>query len=149
MLDRRRFLLATAGTLLSASAIAQAPQLPPITVYLQPDCGCCHGWIKHLRANGFTVRAEAFPDLTPIKRRFGIPGDLESCHTGLMAGYLIEGHVPAAEIRQLLRTMPVAKGLAVPGMPIGSPGMEDGNKREPYDVVLFHTDGKREVFARY
>ncbi|HET8576016.1 MAG TPA: DUF411 domain-containing protein [Methylomirabilota bacterium] len=102
----------------------------------------------HLRASGFPVKEENVSDITPIKRRFGIPAALETCHTGLVEGYLIEGHVPADLIDRLLRERPKVVGLAVPGMPVGSPGMEGPGKPEPYQVLTFDKSGRTAVYAR-
>lgn len=117
-----------------------------MTVYKTATCGCCTAWVEHLQKNGFTVSAQNVPDLTPTKRRFGVPRALESCHTGLVAGYVVEGHVPADLVHRLLREKPDALGLAVPGMPIGSPGMEGGTP-EKYDVLLFDRNGRSRIFA--
>jgi hypothetical protein len=128
---------------------APAEASPPtaITVYKTPTCGCCSAWIDHLKENGFAVTAKDVPDLTALKRHYGVTQELASCHTGFVNGYVIEGHVPADAITKLLREAPRAKGLAVPGMPVGSPGME-GGEPESYEVVLFDAAGSR-TFARY
>lgn len=119
-----------------------------VTVYKDPDCGCCNAWVDHLKANGFAVKVHEVRDMTPHKKKLGVPERLASCHTAVVDGYTIEGHVPAAEIRRLLAERPRAKGLAVPGMPQGSPGMETG-KIDPYDVLLFTNDGKASVYRTY
>ncbi len=119
-------------------------------VYKSPTCGCCNGWIDHLREAGYTVEAVDIPgyqDLQDRKRAEGVPGDLGSCHTATIEGYTIEGHVPAESIERLLRERPDIKGLAVPGMPIGSPGMPGPNP-QAYDVIAFTGDGERSVFER-
>jgi len=136
--------LAAAGWLLIPSATADTD----VVVYKSPSCGCCGGWVEHLRANGFTVAVRERDDLTPVKTRLGVPGDLQSCHTAEVGGYVVEGHVPAADIRRLLAERPPARGLAVPGMPAGAPGMEDGGRREAYRVILFDDRGNA-VFARH
>lgn len=133
-----------AGTI--ASTVAWASEA--VMVYKTPRCGCCVEWVDHLRASGFAVTVEEVQDLAPIKARLGVPGDLESCHTATVGGYVVEGHVPASDVRRLLSVKPAAKGIAVPGMPIGSPGMEQGNKREPYQVIQFGDQG-RTVFATH
>lgn len=135
--------LARPASLLGAAA-QQAK--PTMTVYKTPTCGCCTLWVQHLERNGFAVVSQNVADLTPIKRRFGVPRALESCHTGLVAGYVVEGHVPADLVHRMLKEKPDALGLAVPGMPIGSPGMEGGTP-ERYDVLLFDAQGKTTVFA--
>lgn len=153
ILSRRTFLAAIPATLVACSAGPAESQasanaaLPPMRVHKTPTCGCCNAWIDHLRADGFTVEAIDVADTTPIARRLGVPDRLRSCHTAEIGGYAIEGHVPAADIRRLLQERPDAAGIAVPGMPIGSPGMEMGNRREPYQVLLFRRDGATRVFA--
>jgi hypothetical protein len=119
-------------------------------VYKSPTCGCCNGWIDHLRAEGYTVEAidvVAYQDLQDTKRAGRVPADLESCHTATIEGYVIEGHVPGQAIERLLEERPDIQGLAVAGMPIGSPGMEGPNP-QPYDVIAFTEDGRRSVFQR-
>jgi hypothetical protein len=137
---------AAALLLMPRSLLAQAG-LAPITVSKDPNCGCCSGWVAHLRKAGFAVTVVDSSDLPAIKTRLGVPADLASCHTAEVGGYVIEGHVPADAVAQLLREAPRARGLAVPGMPVGSPGMEGGEPEE-YEVMLFG-DGGRRVFARY
>lgn len=120
-----------------------------ITVYRSPTCGCCGSWIEHLRKEGFTVNDKLRDDMTAIKDRYGVPDKARSCHTAVIDGYVIEGHVPAADIRQVLAQRPAIKGLAVPGMVVGSPGMEAGNRKDPYSVVSIETDGNLRVFRNY
>ncbi len=120
-----------------------------MTVHKDPNCGCCSKWIQHMEAAGFTVKAKDTAEMAGIKADFGVPSALYSCHTTTIDGYVIEGHVPAADIARLLSERPAALGLAVPGMPAGSPGMEQGSRREPYQVILFGADGKQSVFARH
>ncbi|MBC8445162.1 MAG: DUF411 domain-containing protein [Rhodospirillaceae bacterium] len=119
-----------------------------ITVYKSPTCGCCAGWVDHMKENGFSVAVKEREDLSPIKSHYGVPENLESCHTAEVEGYTIEGHVPASDVLRLLAERPKARGLAVPGMPIGSPGMEMGNEKEPYPVVIFGEDGQF-IYARH
>lgn len=121
---------------------------PVIDVFKTESCGCCTAWVEHLKANGFTTRVKNVDDPSKYRERGGIPNDLGSCHTGMVQGYAIEGHVPAREIKRLLAEKPKAKGLAVPGMPLGSPGME-GPRKDPYDVLLVRADGKTRVFKHY
>jgi hypothetical protein len=128
---------------------AQRGSLPVIEVYKTPACGCCSLWLDHLRAHGFDGRATDVDDLGPIRARHGVPQALQSCHTAVVEGYVIEGHVPAAEVHRLLKERPAVAGLAVPGMPIGSPGMEVGTQVQPYDVIAFDRQGGRRVFASY
>jgi len=123
-------------------------QASEITVYKSPSCGCCGNWVDHVRDNGFSVKVVNREDLTSIKRENGVPSVLQSCHTALVDGYVVEGHVPANDIIRLLTEKPKARGLAVPGMPIGSPGMEQGDEKEPYPVVIFGDSGM-DVYARY
>lgn len=149
-LTRRRAVAALAGlSVASLTAVREPLALPAITVSKDPDCGCCNGWIDHLRAAGFAVEVTETRELDRIKARLGVPPDLHACHTGEIGGYAIEGHVPAAAIRRLLEEIPRAKGLAVPGMPVGSPGMQvEGSAPEEYTVYLFGDFGKRR-YARY
>jgi len=144
-MNRRRFLAASAATLFAGRALAARDA---VEVYKSPTCGCCGEWIKHLRASGFEVRSHDVPDAGGYRRRYGVPGDFASCHTALVGGYAIEGHVPAREIRRLLAERPKAQGLAVPGMAAGSPGME-GPRTDPYEVLLFQRDGSYVTYAKY
>jgi hypothetical protein len=138
--------------LLVTSPAFAAADAPAIEVWKSPTCGCCGKWVEHLEANGFEVEAKntSTAMLDRIKRQAGIDEKLASCHTGLIDGYAVEGHVPASDIKKLLEERPDAIGLTVPDMPIGSPGMEqpDG-KTEPYDVLLVKKDGTTEIFARH
>lgn len=118
-----------------------------VIVYKSPTCGCCGKWVEHLRASGFPVEAHDLADVTPVKTERGVPERLRSCHTALVSGYVIEGHVPADVIRRLLEERLDVLGLAVPGMPVGSPGMEGPNP-QPYEVLAFGGDGSVEVYAK-
>lgn len=121
-----------------------------IEVYKSETCGCCTQWIAHLQENGFAVKAHNVPNTAAYRARLGIPAALGSCHTATVGGYALEGHVPAAEIRRLLAEKPRAVGLAVPGMPLGSPGMEMPDRvADAYDVLLLRADGSQEVYRRY
>lgn len=131
------------------AAVAADPDLPVVTVYKSPTCGCCAAWVDHMRDDGFRVEVVEMNDVTPIKESRGVPRDLGSCHTAVVDGYVLEGHVPAADVRRLLEERPEQVGLAVPGMPVGSPGMEQGSTVQPYDVVAFGRDGSRSVFAHH
>ena len=160
-LDRRTFLASVPLALAACSAGAQESTanqtratamgigLPELVVHKTPACGCCSAWVDHVRADGFTVRVIEVADTGPVALRHGVPDLLRSCHTAEIDGYAIEGHVPAAEIRRLLAERPDAAGLAVPGMPLGSPGMEMGDRRENYDVILFDRAGSSRVSASY
>jgi hypothetical protein len=143
--NRRLFALTVPFALLACSQAAAAT----IDVVKTPWCGCCTAWIEHLRSEGLEVRVTETEDLTPVARKLGVPDDLRSCHSASIGGYAIEGHVPAADIKRLLKEKPIAAGLAVPGMPVGSPGMEQGAAKQPYAVILFNRSGKRRVFARH
>jgi len=130
--------------LMSSGVDAQKPI--PVQVYKDATCGCCSVWVEHLRRNGFAPTSENVTNLTALKEKHGVPAEGRSCHTALVGGYVIEGHVPAAEIQRLLKEKPKVAGLAVPGMPIGSPGMEGANPR-PYNVLTFDKAGKTAVFS--
>ena len=134
---------------LFAPAVWAAEALPTVKVYKTPTCGCCSNWVDHMKASGFKVVTQDMNDVTPHKQRLGVPPAMGSCHTAEVAGYLIEGHVPAADVKRLLVERPKARGLAVPGMPIGSPGMEMDGRRDRYDTLLVRRDGTTEVFARH
>lgn len=129
--------------------VPAAAQSPTIKVYKDPNCGCCGAWVDHMRDAGYTVESYDIDNLAQVKKMFGVPGSLHSCHTATVDGYVIEGHVPAADVTRFLTERPDAKGLAVPGMPIGSPGMEQGDYREAYEVLAFRPDGRTAVFARH
>jgi hypothetical protein len=148
-MDRRRFLVTA---LLASPAVAAAQRqqraLPTMTVYKDANCGCCSAWIEHLETAGFTVTPRNVPDLNAIKRELGVAPRLASCHTGVLGKYLVEGHVPADLILKLWREQRAGRGLAVPGMPIGSPGMEvPGRAAERYQVLLFTERGETSVYA--
>lgn len=127
-----------------------AQALPLVVVHKSPTCGCCGGWVDHMRAAGFQVDVRDSDDLQPIKKSLGVPEDKLSCHTAQVGPYFVEGHVPAEDIKRLLAENSDAKGLTVPGMPAGSPGMEmpDGSK-QPYTVELVRSDGTTEAFAQH
>lgn len=140
---------ATAATLLVAPPAASAQ--PEMEVYVAPTCGCCGQWVEYIENEGFAVTVHEVDRarLNAIKEDAGLDWGLASCHTAFVDGYVVEGHVPAREIRRLLDERPDVVGISVPGMPIGSPGMEMGNRRDPYDVLAFDASGNSEVFARY
>jgi hypothetical protein len=146
-------LLSTAGfvlaaALLLASCAKTAQELPVVTVYQSPTCGCCSKWVTHLEQNGFTVNVTMLPDVSPMKGRYAIPHALTSCHTATVGGYAVEGHVPASDIKRMLAQRPAISGIAVPGMPAGSPGMESSTP-VPYRVIAFTGDGRQYVFANH
>jgi len=140
-------LLLVAGVTAGVAVTAQSAA-PTIVVYKTPTCGCCSKWVDHLKANGFTVLAQNRDDLAPVRAQHGVPPRVLSCHTALVGSYVVEGHVPAADVKRLLQEKPAIKGIAVPGMPMGSPGME-GPTSQPYDTLAFTADGKTSVFAKH
>lgn len=131
-----------------AGVAATAADPPVMQVFKSPTCGCCATWVRHLRDNGFKVDVTEQADMTPVKQRFGIAPRHASCHTAVVDGYVVEGHVPAADIARLLRERPQIKALVVPGMPIGSPGME-GPDAERYEVLALDASGATRVFATH
>lgn len=138
------------------SAPAETPpsldpqELPAVTVYKSPTCGCCEAWVQHLRDSGFEVEVKNQQDVESVKNMLGVPPQLRSCHTAVVGKYLVEGHVPASDIKRLLADKPQVAGLAVPGMPVGSPGMEmPGQPAQHYDVVAFDAHGKATVFQSH
>ncbi len=152
-ISRRHALQTLALLAMSPSFVHAASPMPAVDVYKSPACGCCGDWMKHLKASGFAdVKVHEVPDTAPWRARFGLPDKYGSCHTALVAGYVVEGHVPARDIKRLLAERPKAVGLAVPGMPVGSPGM-DGPEykgvKDRYDVLLVDAGGAAQVWARY
>jgi|SRR5688572_23182218 hypothetical protein len=129
------------GTQLQAAALQ-------VNVYKTRTCGCCSKWVEHLKTNGLVTQVTEVPSTAEYRKQYGVPEKLQSCHTATVGGYTIEGHVPAADIQRLLKERPKAKGLAVPGMPMGSPGME-GARRDAYSVLLFESDGRVSVYQKY
>ncbi|MFN3791496.1 MULTISPECIES: DUF411 domain-containing protein [Massilia] len=121
---------------------------PVVEVFKSESCGCCAAWVDHLKANGFATKVSNVANPSDYRERGGIPNELGSCHTAMVRGYAIEGHVPADDIKRLLAERPKAKGLAVPAMPLGSPGME-GPRKDPFDVLLVQANGKTKVFKHY
>lgn len=148
---RRRHILTAlaAGAATAALPAFAANKLPLVEVFKSPTCGCCGAWVDHLKEAGFPVKVVEVDDTTVTRKRQGLPDNFGSCHTGIVNGYVVEGHVPATEIKRLLTANPVAIGLAVPGMPVGSPGMEYGERKDPYDVYLIDKSGRETVFAHY
>lgn len=149
--SRRVALGAVAAGLFVHPKSAAAQATPVVNVAKSPTCGCCSAWVDHMRANGFSVKTKnmGMGQLVAFKRQHGIAPQHASCHTARVGGYTIEGHVPAALVLRLLKEKPDAVGLAVPGMPIGSPGMEAGSEREAYEVLLIKKDGSTSVYASY
>ena len=150
LLTRRAALAGLVSSVVTVHARpSRAQTLPKVVVTKDPSCGCCSGWADHIRAAGFPVEIKETAEINRLKARLGVPQALASCHTAEVGGYVIEGHVPAGAIMRLLAEKPQAKGLAVPGMPIGSPGMEvEGAAPDTYEVVLFGPSGQT-TFARY
>jgi hypothetical protein len=133
------------------AAAASKDQKPPVemTVYRSPTCSCCGKWLEHMKQDGFVVKDIQTEDMDGIKRQHGVPDNLKSCHTALVGGYVVEGHVPAGDIRALLEKKPAVAGISVPGMPAGTPGMEMGGRKDPYAVVQFDKTGQSTVFHDY
>ena len=152
LLSRRSWLVATAALTAGRCVLARpTSEQPLLEIWKDPQCGCCHLWVEHLQANGFAVQIHDVGN-TAARKRLGMPEKLGSCHTARVAGYVIEGHVPATDIQRLLKDKPQALGLAVPGMPVGSPGMdgpEYKGRKDAYAVLLVKRDGSISVFSRY
>ena len=143
---RRTFLGITVAAALVAARATAATMV--VDVYKSPTCGCCGKWVEHLRTNGFAVTVNEIDNVDAFRTRAGVPAALASCHTARVDGYVVEGHVPAADIRKLLAERPKALGLAVPGMPMGAPGM-DAPHASGYEVLLFQADGATRVYHAY
>jgi hypothetical protein len=154
-LSRRQWMGLAAGGLATFAAVfayrrfghAAASEVILVTLHTTKDCPCCHKWAAHMEANGFRVQTKIVADLTPVKRSLGVPPELETCHSAEIGGYVVEGHVPADVLKRFLAERSTERGLAVPGMPGGSPGMESDPK-VPYEVLAFRADGTTRVFAR-
>jgi hypothetical protein len=153
-----KLVLGTTLSLLAFAATSEPPTItsqtkkseqPALIVHKTESCGCCIGWVRRMEAAGFRVEVHNENKMDQIKRALGVPANLESCHTAKIDRYFIEGHVPAEDIKRLLAEHPNAMGLAVPKMPIGSPGMEEGSHHDPYDVLLVQRSGKTSVFAHH
>ncbi len=148
-MNRRQLLLGAAGAAASLALGCTEAQAQNVAVYKDANCGCCSNWIAHMRDNGFSVAAEDVADTVAYKRQYGVSEKLYSCHTARVEGYVIEGHVPAAEVKRMLRERPDIRGLAVPGMPVGSPGMEQGGRKDRFEVIAIKRDGSTSVYATY
>lgn len=148
---KRRHLLSamTAGFAAAAFPGIAANPLPQVEVYKSPTCGCCGAWVDHLKAAGFPVKVIEIEDTSVARRKYGLPERFGSCHTAVVSGYVVEGHVPAKDVKKLLAMKPVAIGIAVPGMPVGSPGMEMGSRKDPYQVLLVDKQGRERIFSTY
>ena len=148
----KRLKMMLSATLLTASmttATESAATEKEMTVYRSPTCGCCGKWIEHAKQNHFVIKDIVSDDMQAIKQKLGVPEKLASCHTVIVDGYVIEGHVPAADIEKLLQTKPEVVGIAAPGMPMGSPGMEMGGRQDDYDVISFDKAGNAQVFSAH
>jgi hypothetical protein len=146
--------IAVAGLAYGAAAQQKTPAataLPKVTVYKTSTCGCCRLWVDHMKTNGFDVQAMdvSAADVRAISKAAGLKDEGTSCHTAKVGNYTVEGHVPAADIKRMLSEKPAIAGIAAPGMPMGSPGMEQGNVKEPYDVIAFKKDGTAIVYAKH
>lgn len=138
------------GSNANASNLSSIATVPEIIVYRSPECSCCGGWITHLKTYGFKLKKFTITDIEAIKQKYNVPDELASCHTATVAGYIIEGHVPAPDIKRLLREQPDGvDGLSVPKMPVGTPGMELGNHKDPFSVLSFNRTGKVALFSNY
>jgi hypothetical protein len=155
-MQKRSFLRLGGLAIVAAITAASAPAVGEtsstaieVTVFKSPTCGCCKEWVEHLRKHAFTVVAKDTSDVGSVKRTARVPSDLYSCHTAFVNGYVVEGHVPAEDIQRMLKAKPRIAGIAVAGMPAGSPGMEVGSRKDPYDVMAFKRDGSTSLFARH
>ena len=158
-MTRRTWISSAAGTVVGGAVLmalrperagASESTIPSITVYKDPSCGCCTKWVAHLRANGYTPVVRDRTGMPALKDSLGVPGKLRACHTAVVGKYVIEGHVPAADVKRLLSTQPRGvRGLAVPDMPAGSPGMEMGGRSDRYDVLAFAADGTIHIFSTH
>ena len=133
----------------AAMFVGSAAHAATMTVYKSPSCGCCAKWVEHAEKHGFAVKVVPTADMMALKSKLGVPDEAMSCHTTKVDNYVVEGHVPAADIKRLLAQKPKARGIAVAGMPMGSPGMEHGNHRQPYSTMLIGLDGKTKTFAQH
>lgn len=140
-------LLAVLSSVNAESAKTEAPV--EIVVYRSPTCGCCEKWLAHLKQNNFVIKDIVTDDVQAIKDKYGVSPEMASCHTAIVNGYVVEGHVPVSDIKNLLKTKPAIVGIAVPGMTVGTPGMEMGDKKEPYNVMSFDSQNHTAVFNSY
>lgn len=128
-------------------ALAEIGETKDIVVYRSPSCGCCGKWVKHLKDNNFNVIDNVIHDVDSVKRKYGVPSELDSCHTAIVGDYVIEGHVPVEDIEKLLSLKADVLGIAVPGMPVGTPGMEMGDRKDAYKVIAFDKESRKQVFS--
>ncbi len=149
-MNRRSFLSSAVALAALATVSAHAVvALPEVQVFKSPSCGCCGAWVEHMKAAGFAVKVTEVNDTTAARKRLGMPDRYGSCHSATVGGYVLEGHVPATEVKRLLKAKPKAVGLAVPGMPPSAPGMDTPGRKDPYQVLLVDTGGQPTVLARY
>jgi hypothetical protein len=153
-MQRRFAIVAGVALLATGLGLAAAPPKPAavaMVVYKSPTCGCCRAWVDHVQASGFRAEVHDVSDsrLAAVEHESRVPDDLASCHTAMVGGYIVEGHVPADDITRMLRERPAIAGISVAGMPMGSPGMEQGGATQPFTTMAFTKDGKKSVFARH
>src|SRR6056297_2174131 len=155
LIGRRLCAVAVAALLVATGCGAEAPpetrdvQDATLVVHHDPNCGCCGKWIEHMEQHGFAVESVLETDMNAVKRKLGVPANLPSCHTATIGDYVVEGHVPAGDVQRMMKEKPDIAGIAVPGMPLGSPGMEYGDTRHAFDVVGFDDTGSTAVFNHY
>ncbi|NOK63526.1 MAG: DUF411 domain-containing protein [Chloroflexi bacterium AL-W] len=143
-------ILVACATPIKQQTTTKSQAAQAMVVYKSPTCGCCGDWVRYAEEHGYTVTVKEMQDMTPVKAEHSIPPTMQSCHTTLIDGYVIEGHVPIEDVERLLTERPNVAGIAVPGMPVGSPGMEvAGTEPQPFDVMTFDTDGNTDVFSRH
>lgn len=145
----KKLVLMAALAMLPTFGAPHTVRAPKMTVYKTSTCGCCGKWVEHMKAAGFDVTVNNVPSTAEYRQKLGVPERFASCHTAVVNGYTLEGHVPVADVRKLMKSGAKSKGLAVPGMPIGSPGMEQGPRQDAYSVIAFDADGTATVFQRY
>jgi hypothetical protein len=148
MIDRRTMIGLLAAAI-PAAACARPAKAGELNIYKSPYCGCCGAWVDHIKASDLRVVVHEMEDVTPMAKKLGVPDAMRSCHTAVIDGYFVEGHVPAPDISKLLRERPKARGIAVPGMPIGSPGMDQGGRRDAYATLIVDHRGASRVFVRH
>ncbi len=146
---KMKYLIVFALFFAQASAANENKKELDVVVYRSPSCGCCSKWVDHLKENGFNVKDVVTEQVQSIKSQYGVEKEMASCHTALIDGYVVEGHVPANDILKLIETKPKISGISVPGMPVGTPGMEMGDRKDAYDVISFDKDKKYQVFNHY
>jgi len=146
---KKIFVILALQLFLGTQTYAGDPHTKDITVYKNPECGCCKKWIKYLKSHNYNVTEKDTRDIFAEKKRLGVPEKLAACHTAVIDGYVVEGHVTTRDITRLLLMRPDVKGIAVPGMPVGTPGMEKGSAKEPYNVMTFDEKGNSEVFVKH